>query len=151
MGFFNRTWSLGETVTPAMMNTYRDNFAALAPRTVGVTIGSPDGADLTTGIKQFAYFSFPYRITGWTLLSIDSGSIVIDVIKNTYANHFVTAGSSIAGSEKPTLSSGFKGQDLTLTTWTQDVAAGDVLGFEIQSVSGIKQVSLWLSLEPQPA
>jgi len=144
-----RTWSAGETVTASLMNAHvRDNLNATAPKMAWVSIGSPDGADLTTGVKARIWFSFPCKITGWTILADASGSVVVDVWKDSYANHPPTVADTIAGTEKPTLSGAQKNQDLTLTTWSQNVAAGDVLFFNIDSVSALKQVFLGLSLEP---
>lgn len=144
-----RTWSAGETVTASLMNAHvRDNLNAISPKVAWVSIGSPDGADITTGVKARVWFPFPCKIIGWTILANASGSIVIDVWKDTYANHPPTVADTIAGSEKPTLSSAQKNQDLTLTTWTQNVAAGDILFFNVDSASGVKQVFLGLSIEP---
>ena len=145
-----RTWSAGETVTASLMNAHvRDNMNAVAPKVLGISIGSPDGADITTGVKARFWIPFACRIVGWTILGDASGSIVIDVWKGSYANHPPTVADTIAGSEKPTLSAAQKNQDLTLTTWTQDLAAGDVLFFNVDSASGLKQVLLGLSLEPK--
>lgn len=49
---------------------------------------------------------------------------------------------TIAGSEKPTLSSVQKNQDLTLTTWTTAIAAGDILAFNVDSVATVTRVVL---------
>lgn len=144
-----RSWSAGETVTASLMNAHlRDNLNAISPKVAWVSIGSPDGAVIATGIKARVWIPFPCKVVGWTILADQSGSIVIDVWKDTYANHPPTVADTIAGTEKPTLSAAQKNQDLTLTTWTQNIAAGDVLFFKIDSVTSIKQVFLGLSLEP---
>lgn len=102
------------------------------------------GSVLTTGLKGGIEIPFACRINGWTITSIDNttGSIVVDVWKDTYANFPPTVADTITGSEKPTISSSTKGQDLSLTTWTLTVAAGDWLFFNIDSVSSLKLVSL---------
>jgi Repeat of unknown function (DUF5907) len=99
---------------------------------------------ITTGVKGYLPVDFPFTITGWTLVADVSGSIVIDVWKDTYANYPPTVADTIAGSEKPTLSSVIKNQDLTLSTWTTSVNSGDVLGFNVDSASAVKQVTLVL-------
>lgn len=144
-----RTWSAGETVTASLMNAHvRDNQNASAPKMLMVSIGSTDGPVIGTGVKARAWFSFPCKITGWTILGDAVGSIVIDVWKDSYANHPPTVADTIAGTEKPTLAAAQKNQDLSLSTWNQNVAAGDVLFFNVDSASGVKQVFLGLALEP---
>lgn len=144
-----RTWSAGETVTASLMNAHlRDSLNAISPKVAWISIGSPDGAVIATGVKARVWIPFPCKIVGWTILADQSGSIVIDVWKDSYANHPPTVADTIAGTEKPTLSSAQKNQDLTLTTWTQNIAAGDILFFNIDSVATLKQVFLGLSLEP---
>lgn len=145
-----RTWSAGETVTASLMNAHlRDNLNSISPKVAWVSIGSPDGAVIGTGVKARVWFPFPCKIIGWTILADAVGSIVIDVWKDTYANHPPTVADTIAGSEKPTLSAAQKNQDLSLSTWTQDVAAGDILFFNVDSATTVKQVFLGLSIEPK--
>jgi hypothetical protein len=107
----------------------------------GITIDAT-GSSITTGTK--GYISIPYNctITGWVLLADVSGSIVIDVWKDTYGNYPPTLADSIAGSEKPTLSSAIKNQDLSLTTWSTSVTAGDTIAFNVDSVSTVQRVHL---------
>jgi hypothetical protein len=106
-----------------------------------------DGINVITNspaVKGYLPVDFGGTITGWTLLADVSGSIVIDVWKDTYANFPPTNADSIAGSEKPTLSAVQKNQDLSLSTWTTSFSAGDVFGFEVESASTVKQVTLTL-------
>jgi len=87
---------------------------------------------------------FNCTITGWTLLADVSGSIVIDVWKDSYGNFPPTVADTIAGTEKPTLSSAQKNQDLTLSTWTTGLLQGDVLGFNVDSVTTVTWIALAL-------
>lgn len=105
------------------------------------------GSAITTGQKGHLEIPFACTITGWTLLADQSGSIVIDVWKDTYANFPPTVADTIAGSEKPTLSSAQKNQDLTLTSWTTSVAAGDILAFNVDSVATVTRVTLSIRAE----
>jgi hypothetical protein len=102
------------------------------------------GSAIATGEKGHVEPSFAMTITGWTILADQSGSIVVDVWKNTYANYPPTSADSIAGTEKPTLSSAQKSQDLSLTTWTTAVAAGDILAFNVDSASTVTRVTVAL-------
>jgi hypothetical protein len=81
-------------------------------------------------------------IDSWTIISEQTGSIVIDVWKDTYGNFPPVSGDSITGTEKPTLSSQNKNQDLNLTTWTTSISAGEIIRFNVDSCSGIQKVTL---------
>ncbi len=111
-----------------------------------ITVGIPlvldgGGAVLTTGVKLSGIeIPFAATITGWTVTADVSGSIVCTVSKATYAN--VPTFTAISGTEKPTLSSAQKNQDLSLTTWTTAVAAGDLLEVSIDSVATITRATL---------
>lgn len=102
------------------------------------------GAGIATGLAGFWAVPWAGQITQVTLLSIDPdvtvGSIVVDIWKDTYANYPPTAADSICASAKPTLSSAIKYQDVVLTGWTKTIAPGDVLGFNVDSVSTVKHV-----------
>jgi len=112
---------------------------------IGVTIDG-GGSAITTGQKGYVSVPFDCTITGWTLVADQSGSIVIDVWKDTYANFPPTVADTIAGTEKPTLSSVQKNEDSNLTTWTTAIAAGDVIGFNVDSASTVTRVTLTLKI-----
>src|SRR6266478_2257713 len=79
------------------------------------------GLAITTGIKGDLQIPFACTITSWTLLADQSGSIVIDLWKDTYANYPPTIADTITASAKPTLSSATKNTSSTLTGWTTSV------------------------------
>lgn len=103
------------------------------------TLGLPfvldgGGSAITAGTKyQGVEIPFAATITGWTLTGNVSGSITITVSKATYANHATYT--AISGTEKPTLTAAIKNQDLTLTTWTTAVAAGDLLQVAVDALA----------------
>jgi hypothetical protein len=103
------------------------------------------GSALTTGAKK-VYIAAPHAgtITDATLLADQSGSIVIDVWKDTYANFPPTVADTITAAAKPTLSAAQKSQDSTLTGWTTAFAEGDVFEFNIDSVVTITKAILTL-------
>jgi hypothetical protein len=111
----------------------------------GITIDG-GGSAITTGVK--GYITIPYNctITGWDILADVSGSIVVDVWKDTYANFPPTSGDTIAGSEKPTLSSAVKNQDNSLSTWTTSVSSGDIIAFNVDSASTLTRVNLTIKV-----
>src|SRR4030095_10563342 len=117
---------------------------------VGIIIDG-GGSAITTGIKGFLEVPFAGTITAATVLSTDaavtSGSIVIDVWKDTYANYPPTVADTITASAKPTLSSATKSRDTTLTGWTTAITAGDILGFKVDSVTTLTRVTLSLTVQ----
>jgi hypothetical protein len=109
------------------------------------------GSVITTGVKGFVEVPFAGTITAVTVLSTDaavtSGSIVIDIWKDTYANYPPTVADTITASAKPTLSSATKSRDTTLTGWTTAITAGDILGFKVDSVTAVTKVLLSLTVQ----
>jgi len=129
--------------------TYTDVSAAASDHTHTPVVSidfiiDGGGSAITTGVKGFVEVPFACTITGWTVMGDQSGSIVVDVWKDTYANFPPTVADTIAGSEKPTLSSAQKNQDLSLSTWTTSVAAGDILAFNVDSASTVTRVTVAL-------
>jgi hypothetical protein len=108
---------------------------------------SNDGAALTTGIKGDIMIPFNATITEWSLLADQTGSVVVDIWKSTYGGFPPTSGNNITGSAKPTITSSNKGQSSTLTGWTTTITAGDILRFNIDSVSTIQRLSINLKIQ----
>lgn len=104
------------------------------------------GATITTGLKGFLEVPFACTITVATLLADQSGSIVVNVWKDTYANFPPTVADKITASAPPTITTATKSQDSTLTGWTTSVAAGDILAFNVDSVTTIQRVTISLKV-----
>ena len=102
------------------------------------------GSVISTGSKGYLEVPFDCEISEWTLFADQTGSIVVDVKRATYAGFPTTA--SIAGSEKPTLSSAQKNQDTSLTTWTTSLTAGDILEFFVDSSTFVLRVTIVLKV-----
>lgn len=113
--------------------------------TAGITIDG-GGSTITTGVKGYIEIPFAGTIVQATLLADQSGSIVIDVWKDTYANYPPTDADSITAAAPPTISTATKSQDSTLTGWTTSITAGDILGFNVDSVTTITQATLILKI-----
>lgn len=105
------------------------------------------GTAITTGQKGHLFLDFAGTIKGWTIMGDQSGSIVVDVWKDTYANFPPAVADTIAASAKPTLSAAQKNQDTTLTGWTTSFSAGDVLAFNVDSVATVTRVLIALKVE----
>lgn len=117
--------------------------AGTDPRSFGITIDG-GGSAITTGVKGDVEVPFACTINRATMLADQTGSIVIDVWKDTYANYPPTVADTITASAKPTISSAVKSQDSTLTGWTTAVTAGDTIRFNVDSATTITRVTLIL-------
>lgn len=104
-------------------------------RQLVVTFGTFGGAALTSAENHYVYNPYSGIITGWTLFGDITGSIVIDVRQDTYANFPPTSADTIAGSERPTLTSQSKNQDDNLSTWTPQLLRDSVLMFHVESAT----------------
>lgn len=124
------------------VNTGETGLEFFNPKgSINLTIDG-SGGNIVPGDGGCVTMPYSGTITGWAIQADVSGSIVIDVWKDTYANYPPTVADSIAGSEKPTLSSQIKNQDLTLTTWTTAVSEGDIIKFNVDSSSTVNKVYL---------
>lgn len=98
------------------------------------------GSAITTGVKGDLEVPFACVIDRVTMLADQSGSIVVDIWKDTYTNYPPVVGDSITASAKPTITTATKSQDSTLTGWTTTVAAGDTLRFNVDSITTCQRV-----------
>lgn len=104
------------------------------------------GSAITTGEKGHLEIPFACTITQVTMLADQSGSIVVDIWKDTHANFPPTVADTITASAKPTLSSAQKSQDATLSGWTTAITAGDILAFNVDSCATIERVTISLKV-----
>lgn len=104
------------------------------------------GTAITTGVKGDLTIPFNCTITEWTLLCDQSGSIVVDVWKDVYANYPPTVADTITASAKPTVTTSVKNQSTTLTGWTATITAGDTLRFNVDSITTVQRVTLSLKV-----
>lgn len=129
--------------------------AANARVNIGLSVGAIEvvidggGSAITTGLKGYLNLPIAGTITEAKLLADQSGSIVVDVWKCTYAQFDAGAthpvsGDKITASAPPTISSATKSEDTTLTGWTTSFSAGDILAFNVNSATSITRVTLSL-------
>ena len=105
------------------------------------------GAAILSGVKGDIQFDFDCTITANTLLADQSGSIIVNLWKDTYANYPPVVGDKITASAPPTLSSAAKAQDTTLTGWTVAVTAGDIIRVNVDAdATAITRVTLALKV-----
>lgn len=127
------------TITPAKLTT------AAKTKTVGIVIDG-GGSTITTGVKGYVSVPVAGTITAVRMLADQSGSIVVDIWKDTYANYPPVDADSITAAAVPTISSATKSEDTTLTGWTTSITAGDILGFNVDSVTTIQRLTLQLTV-----
>ena len=106
-----------------------------------------DGGGFVPATGSWGQIQIPYgcTITSVTLTADQSGSAVIDLLKSTYAG-FPGSLTSIAASDKPTLSTAQKYTDSTLTGWTTALSAGDILQIYLDSVTTCTRLNLTVTL-----
>lgn len=119
--------------------------SAVTTRTVGIVIDG-GGSAITTGIKGDIYIPFAGTITAATMLADQSGSAVVDIWVDSYANYPATDADSITASAPPTISAATKSQDNTLTGWDTALVAGDTMRFNVDSASTITRLTLVLTV-----
>jgi hypothetical protein len=129
----------------ASFDTTTRIFKARMEEVINVGFGGA-GTEIADNTYQTIYCPYAFTITGVTLLADVSGSIVIDIWKDTYANHPPTNADTICASAPPTITTATKSQDTTLTGWTLTVAAGSELKFLVESCTTITQCTLALHI-----
>lgn len=118
-------------------------LSAVAATSVFPILLDGGGAAITTGIKGDFVVPFNCTVTGWTILSTISGSIVVDIWQDTYANFPPTVADTITGANKPTLSSAVRNQATGLS-WS--LTAGSILRINVDSASTVQLVSVNLQV-----
>jgi len=105
------------------------------------------GSAITTGEKGHIRIPFKCVIQKVTLLADQSGSIKIDIWKDTYANFPPTNADTICGANEPEISAATKDEDGTLTSWTKAIAADSILAFNVDSAATIERLTVILEVK----
>ena len=112
-------------------------------------VTSNGGSVLTTGIIGTIIVPFSGIISSVSLLADETGNVVMDIWKTQFSSYPPTNTNTITASDLPTLSSAQSYQDTTLTGWTTQINPNDVLAFNINSVTNIKQLTVALGITAQ--
>lgn len=129
----------------------RIGVASALPGAIEFTI---DGAGGTIGAATWGFLEVPFAATldSWTMVADQTGSIIINVWKCTYAQFdpptTPSAANDITNGNPPTITAAKKNQDTNLSDWTTvTLSEGDILAFNVPSVATtISRVTLSLSL-----
>jgi hypothetical protein len=107
------------------------------------------GAAITTGVKgDIVIPAACTLIPNAVILADASGSISVDVWRDTYANYPPTSGDSITGGNPLVLASQAKNTN-NLAGWTTALAADDVLRFNVTSAATVQRVTISLRAQRQ--
>jgi hypothetical protein len=135
----------GDNATNSQYSGLAGAIDALKTATITYIIDG-GGSAITTGIKGDLEIPFGCTINQVTMLADTSGSITVDIWKDTYANYPPTVADTITAAAKPTITTATKNQDATLTGWTTGVTAGDTLRFNVDSAATITRVTISLKV-----
>lgn len=114
------------------------------PRTLGMTFDG-GGSPPTVGSVGYVVAQVTGTIRGWAMVADAAGSAVVDVWKA--AGAIPTNANSIAAAAKPTLTAQQLASSTAVGTWTTtSVTAGDVLGFELESVATVTRLTVALEI-----
>lgn len=115
-------------------------------KTLMVVLGSGT-AVIPVGTKGYVPVTLTGTIVEWRALADVSGSIQVDVWRDTQANHPATVADSITGTNEIVLTTADEATDTVLTSWTRSITNGDTLAFNVDSVTTIKQLTIALVVE----
>jgi len=118
----------------------------VVPPRVSALFYTIDGGGAVVSSGEKGQLSIPVNctITGWVLTADQSGSAVVDVLRSTYGAFPTT--SSIASTDKPTLTSVQKNENLAVSVWTTSLNAGDQLQFSVTSATMVQRLNLTLNI-----
>lgn len=102
---------------------------------------------VAVGTKGYMRVPFACTITGWTIQADVSTTAVLDVWKIAAGTAEPTNSNSITASAKPTLTADDVVNSTTLTGWTTSVAAGDLIGWEVESNNNAKFLGLSINFD----
>lgn len=105
-----------------------------------------DGGGAEIAIGQHGHIRLPFAgtILSVTLIADQVGSISIDIWKDIITNFPPAPNDSITASAPPTITNDDVSLDAVLVGWTKTFAAGDILAFNVYSVTAIQRVTLIL-------
>jgi hypothetical protein len=139
------TWAIDGATGAAQFDSTVTAARIVGDTSVWSVIVDGGGSTITTGVKFDLEVPYNAIITRWDMLPDVSGSMVLDIWQDTYANFPPTVADTLSVSEKPTLTAASKSQDTSLNSgngWA--VTQGNILRFNVTSVSTITRVTLAL-------
>ena len=145
-GFSVKSHLNGAVVSFPLSESHINNLNDTVKEAVIEFVIDGGGSAIETGIKGDLEIPFACTISRATALADQSGSIVVDIWKDTYANYPPIDADSITASAPITITTATKSQDSTLTGWTKSITAGDILRFNVDSCTDIERVTISLKV-----
>ncbi len=104
------------------------------------------GAAIEAGLQAVVPVPQGCTVVAARIVADQSGSAVVDVWADSFANYPPTDADSITASAPVTLSAAQTAEDTTLTGWTTSLTGGDWLVFNVDSASTVERliVTLWV-------
>lgn len=138
--------TVGSNAQKLVANSAATNGVSWIDDDVAIEIMLGNGVnEILTGVQAYVEMPFAMTLEAVRVVSKDSGSIVIDVWKDTYANFPPTDADTITSATPPTITTAVKVEDTDLTNWTKAFAKGDWLAFNVDSVTTCTLVTISLS------
>jgi hypothetical protein len=143
------TWSVNGSTGSAQFDGTIETTSGriIGDTSVWSVIIDGGGSTITTGVKFDLEVPYNATVTAWDIFGDTTGSIVVDIWQDTYANFPPTVADTITTSEKPTISASNKGQDTSLNStngWS--VTQGRILRFNVDSVTTLTRVTIALKV-----
>jgi hypothetical protein len=141
--FFNFVSDVSGSSPASNMNKI-DNFAgALQYTTIEILMG--DGtSDITPGIAAYIEMPYTFTVTSVSIFANTSGSLTVDIWKDTYANYPPTDLDSVTSATPPTLFKQNKYRDVALSGWTVTWNKDDIVAINIDFAEGVTMATLSL-------
>lgn len=133
--------------TGALRKTAANTWALDDGTTAIIFEKDNNGTVIPTGIMGDSQVPFACTITGVTILGDQTGSCIVDIWKDSFANYPPTVGDTITAGAVPQISSATKYNDTTLTAWTTSISAGDTLRFNLNSVTAFTRLTIILKVK----
>lgn len=131
--------------TTIATNQITDKRCLVGSKRVSVIITlDGGGAAITTGVKDYIKIPWNFVASSWTIVAAQSGSIVVDIWKDVYANFPPTVADTITGTEKPTLASAQKNQDTSLSSFTTAWSKDDIIAINVDSATTVTLVKIFI-------
>ena len=107
---------------------------------------SGGGSAIATGVAGYIEVPFACTIQRVTMLADQSCTAVVDIWGDSYANYPPVDDDSITAAAPPTITTDTDSQDATLTDWTTAIAAGDILGYNVDSNDNAELITISLKV-----
>ena len=104
------------------------------------------GAEIADATEVDVEIPYNCTISAVTALADQSGSIVVDLWMEDYANYPPADADTITSATPVTITTATKSQDSTLTNWITALVAGEILRAHVDSCTTIQRVTISLKV-----